>query len=575
MKKPLFLFLFALSIISFKEGGTALKQYPTDYFRNPVAHKPLISGTFGELRSNHFHSGIDIKSKSGKIGDPLLACAEGYVSRIAIKGGGYGRALYIDHPNGYTTVYAHMHKFTPEIEAWVKEQHYLQEEFKIDVNPPVGMFSFQKGDVIGKMGNTGYSFGPHLHFEIRDTRTQETINPMLFGLKMTDNVAPKIHQIKVYYLNDKHEAQGSIVKNTPRSKSGRYYVGGDTLTVPAWRMGLAVKAYDHMNGTSNWNGVYGIETYVDDVLVHQTEFEKFDFDDTRYINAHTDYREKLLNKAWFNRCYRMPGNDLPMYPVLQGDGVIPLSSKTQKITLRVSDPFGNTSDLRFWVKRAKDIKAPDGELFNYILPYNEDNYIERNGFSMYMPKGTLYETLYLKYSAVPDESGETYSPVHSIQTKTTPVHDWYTLRMKPIGLPQDKWDKAIIVNCENGKIPVNQGGRIEGDYIVAEARKLGDFCIMVDDKPPSIKPVTFKSNMTGYNKISFKVDDEFETSWKNDRFYWDGYIDGKWVLFERDSRNNVLTHRFEKDLPKGKHTIRLEVRDERKNLAVFEREFTR
>lgn len=573
MKKSALLLFLAFITLSF--SNTNNHKYPQTYFRSPVDHKPLISGTFGELRPNHFHSGIDIKSKHGKIGDPLYASAEGFVSRIKVQASGYGKALYIDHPNGYTTVYAHMDKFNPEIEQYIKEQQHARQSFFVDLNPEPYRFNYNQSDKVGTMGNTGRSSGPHIHFEIRNTVTEEPINPLLFGIKITDNIAPKLHQIRVYPLNDKHEPIKPFTKNIGKGKSGRYYVGGDTLTINAWRMGLGMKAYDHMNGTSNWNGVFAIETFVDDQLIHKTEFEKFHFDNTRYINAHIDYREKLLNKAWFNRCYKMPGNEIPMYPIMMNDGVFDVTSQTQEVRIVVHDASGNSSEVKFWVKRAKEISAPATASYNYLLPYDDSNWIDREDLYLHFPKGVLYENLYMDYSTSPDNSADTYSNMHHIHNKKTVIHSWYDIGIRPKGIPEHKKDKAIIALCEGSKTPVSHGGKWQGDMLIAQARDLGGFCVMIDDTPPTITPTIFKENLKGYSKIQFKLKDNYKTSRKLDTYTWNGYIDGKWVLFVPNPSKSIITHRFEKDLAPGKHNFRLEVTDERGNMSVFERDFLR
>ncbi len=573
-KNPVWLLSIIFLAFSF-ENPNIDKDYPQGYFSSPVGHTPYITGTFGELRPNHFHSGIDIKSKTGKIGDPLYATATGTVSRIKVQASGYGKAIYLDHPNGYTTVYAHLTKFTEEIENYVKEQQYDKESFFVDLYPEAGKFNYEKGETLGKMGNTGRSTGPHIHYEIRNTATEEPINPLLFGFKYKDDIAPKLHQIKVYPLNDKHEDQGGFIKNVAKGKSGKYYVGGDTLQIDAWRMGLGIKAYDHMNGISNWNGVYAIETFVDDKLIHKTEFEKFHFDNTRYINAHTDHREKLLNKAWFNRCYKMPGNQIPMYPVLDNDGVFNIGSKTKKVTIKVSDANKNTSELVFWVKRKESKKKHTDEIFNYILPHDEENFISREDFFLNFPKGAFYENLYLKYSSSPDESNETYSNAHHVHDKKLPIHKWFKIGIRAKEIPEEKKEKAFIALCDGNKNPVNHGGKWEGEILVADARDLGDYCIMIDDVPPTITPTIFKKNLKGYSRIEFSLKDNFKTSKKLDAYTWKGYIDGRWVLFVPNSNESVITHRFEKSLTPGEHTFRLEVKDERGNLSVFERTFIR
>ena len=215
--------------------GTNSKQYPQDYFRSPVDHAIKLSGTFGELRPNHLHAGIDIKAKNGRVGQPLYAVADGFVSRINVRTGGYGNALYIDHPNGYTSVYAHLEKFPDEITDYIKEIQYKKQTFEIEIYPKDNHFNFLKGDVIGTLGLSGRSYGPHLHFEIRDTESEYPINPLLFGLDVEDRLRPKMHQLKLYRLNDKKETFGTRTYDLTKRSSGQYRIKGDTISVGAWR----------------------------------------------------------------------------------------------------------------------------------------------------------------------------------------------------------------------------------------------------------------------------------------------------------------------------------------------------
>ena len=256
-----FFILLSIVLLGFsKEPITPLNKYPQDYFRSPIDQAIRLSGTFGELRSNHLHSGIDIKAANGKTGQPIYAAAEGYIARIKVSSSGYGNALYIVHPEGYMTVYAHMQNFSKSVADYVKKQQYVKQSANVDLYLGPETFKLNKGEQIGKLGVSGRSFGPHLHFEIRDNKTQKPINPLLFGLKMEDHIAPKMHQLKVYSLNDKKETLST--KTFDLQKNGnRYTVKGDTLTIGAWRAGFALKVYDHHDGVSNWNGIYALDMY--------------------------------------------------------------------------------------------------------------------------------------------------------------------------------------------------------------------------------------------------------------------------------------------------------------------------
>ena len=225
------------------------------------------------MRPSHFHSGIDIK---GYVGQPLLAAADAYVWRIKVQSGGYGKVLYLKHPNGYSTVYAHMDRFDEQIEKYVKKEQYSKKKYEIELYPSPDQFVFSKGDQIGKMGVSGHSFGPHVHFEIRDSKSEKPINPLLFGLPVADNISPRLHQVKVYNLNPSLETRDSKILDLVKSGS-IYRISRDTLVYGAWRVGLGLKVYDHMDGVSNWNGVYSIEMLVDGTLIYDFDMETFSF----------------------------------------------------------------------------------------------------------------------------------------------------------------------------------------------------------------------------------------------------------------------------------------------------------
>ncbi|MEM6963956.1 MAG: M23 family metallopeptidase [Bacteroidota bacterium] len=571
----LFLILVLTSIFLFGFDTTEhVKKYPQNYFRSPINGTIRLSGTFGELRPNHLHAGIDIKARDGKIGQPLYAAADGYVSRIKIQSGGYGKVLYIAHPNGYTTVYAHMYKFEKSVEDYVKNIQRKKAAFEVEIFPPNNLFTFKKGERIGKLGLSGRSFGPHLHFEIRDTKTEKPINPLLFGIKVKDNIPPRIHQLKVYHLNDKRETQRT--QSFSLLKNGRQYsVRKDTLVIGAWRVGLALKAYDNQNGASNWNGIYSLEMFQDDEPIYDFKMETFAFDETRYINAHLDYEEQVSKKSYYNRMFSLPGNDLSIYGHQIEGGVINLhQGKASKIEMIVRDVEGNTTILKFWVKRG-EVKAPPSNIFNYFLPFDEENRVETDGMSLFMKKGTLYENLYLKYSSAKDESAGVYSSVHQLHDYKTPAHRYFDIGIAPKNLPEYLREKAFIAYCGKSKNPQNCGGKWKDGKLKAKVRDFGNYCIMVDKVPPKITPIRFKSNMKGYSKMTFKVKENFRTARNIEPFTYKATVDGQWILMEYDAKNDLLTHRFDGSIAAGQHTFRLAVKDDRGNEKVFERTFIR
>ncbi|PHN03093.1 M23 family metallopeptidase [Flavilitoribacter nigricans] len=561
--------LFAGSFYSFT--GEYTDPYPTDYFAPPVKGVLRLSGTFGELRSNHFHSGIDIK---GGIGVPLYTVADGYISRIKIEGGGYGNALYITHPNGYTSVYAHMNEYIPEIETFVKSQQYANESFDLDLELERDQFPLKKGDKIGEMGTTGYSFGPHLHFEMRNTQTGAPINPLLFGYKVADDQSPRMHQLKVYGLNEQLETIDSEIHSLV-SKHGGYGVRGDTLVVDTRQAGFGLKVYDHMTGVNNWNGIYKLDVKLEDSLIYQFEMETFPFNETRYLNAHLDYAEQVQNKAYFNRCYRLPGNRLSIYREQPEEGVVRLSSKrAKKVEMIASDLAGNQSYFVFWIKQRPGNDLEEESLpYNYFLPFNQESVIDNGSIRVHIPRGALYENCYLQYQLVTDRSDNVYSSVHKLHNDLFPIHEYFELAIRPVVLPESLRDKAFVALCGNNI--VNCGGQWENGMLTTRVRTFGDFCIMVDEVPPTIRPVNFSSNLKGADRIDFSIWDNFRTGGTAAGLKFRATVDGRWVLMKYDAKNARITHYFDDTIPPGQHEFRLTLTDAVGNETVFERSFTR
>lgn len=577
MKRILYL-LVLLPIVGtfFSFHFSEKKSYPQDYFRSPVNHPIRLSGTFGELRPNHFHSGIDIKTSNGSVGDPVLAAAKGHIVRIKIQEGGYGNALYMRHPNGFTSVYAHLHKFDSKIAAYVKSQQYKRKSFTIDLYPSAGQFSFEKGEEIGKIGNSGGSQGPHLHFEIRDSGTEKPINPLLFGINITDKRAPRMHQLKVYYLNDKRETLKTKTINLVRNGS-KYSISGDTLNIGAWRVGFALKVYDHHDYVNNWNGIYSLKMLKDEASFYDFDMETFSFSETRYLNAHCDYKERVSKKSYFNRCYALPGNRLSIYNAKENHGTVTLhKGAATKIDLIASDVNGNDATLEFWVKRA-EVKPPEFPKYNYELPHQEENIIKTDQLFLRFPKACLYEDLYLTYEAIPKESSSHYAPVHQIHNYKTPVHKYFDIGIRPsVEISPELKSKAFIAYIDSkSKITYNCGGKWDGGILKTKVRSLGAYSIKTDNIPPKIRPLSFSSNMKGYNKMTFKITDDMPTTGRANGLNYKATVDGKWILMEYDAKNDLLTHRFDENIESGKHQFRLEVKDDRGNKQVYEREFIR
>ncbi|MEO6037415.1 MAG: M23 family metallopeptidase, partial [Saprospiraceae bacterium] len=549
--------------------------YPKDYFRSPVDAPIRLNGTFGELRPDHFHAGIDIDSKTGGIGQPVLAAAEGYVEHIRVQSGGYGNALYIRHPNGFTTLYGHLDRFAPEIQKYVRLRQYKRERFEVYLHPPKGLFPVKKGQEIAKLGNTGHSGGPHLHFEIRNAITGKVLNPLLFGLPVTDQTKPEVRDMKVYFLNERREVQTSKAFPIEIRPDGSWGVAGDTVRLAAWRVGFGIKAYDRSGGFRNDNGIFALRLFANDQLAFEWKMDELAFDESRYLNAHVDYPARQQYGAWFHRCFRLPGDYSGNYTPTESLGAIALSKdQATRVTVQVADPAGNLTNVTFWALRADPVEPVFSPPYQYELPFDQDNWITADGFAMVLPNGALYETLPFQYKTTPDESQGVYSPMHHLQDGRTPVQRYFEISLRSQNLPAELYSKACIVHCDGGR-PANCGGQWRGDMLVTKVREFGDYCIMADTEPPRIIPVVFSADMRRKAAMSFRIRDNFGVGGSADGMTFRGTVDGKWILFEYDRKSARLRYTFDSHVGPGMHTLVLKVKDDLGNEGVFRKAFRR
>ncbi len=567
------------ALLHFREPAKVTEEaehpyiYPADYFCLPIDPVDLrLSGTFGELRDNHFHSGIDL---SGKIGQPIYAAAEGYIYRIRVQEGGYGNVLYLRHPNGYTTVYAHLDRFAPAVAQYVKTEQYRRERFEVDLYPSDKAFIVKKGEVIGTMGNSGSSEGAHLHFEIRRTADQKALNPLLFRLPIADREPPELLALKVYYLNDRRETIDTQIFGVKRRSDGTYGLkGGDTLTLSAWRVGFSLRAFDRTAAdAANKNGLFSLRLLADGQLAFGWRAQELDFDETRYLNAHTDFAARKRTGAWFQRCYILPGDRLSQYERTENMGVVPLyRGKPTSILIQATDAHGNTATLRFWVQRGE--VSPAGAVAYYRpLAWDAAHRIEIEDLALSLPVGTLYETLYFQYAVSPNSAGSP-APIYHVHNEETPLHRYGTLSLRPNALPAGLEAKAVILYLD-GRQPESVGGKWVDRAVEARIRALGRYTVAVDTVAPTIRPVVFTTDLRNKPLMSFSISDNLKTGDGARGLHYRATVDGKWVLFEYDRKSGLLVHHFDERIPPGEHVLQLSVTDDRENTAVFKRKFIR
>ncbi len=356
-RKNILIISIAVLYAALGYGQQKTRSYPEDIFKFPInpGQRNYLSGTMGELRGNHFHSGIDIKTY-GKTGLPIYAIADGYVSRVKVSPYGYGKAIYVKHPKlGYTSVYAHCKKFETQINKYVQKKQYEKESFSVNLYPTPDMFPVKKGDLIAYSGNTGGSFGPHLHFEIRDN-FQNVLNPLFFKFdEVIDDIPPSILKLKFVPLTIDSRVNGRFESLTVdvKRKSGKEYYISETPQVKGV-IGIQIKTYDQLNGASNKNGVSSFQMYFDEKMKYEFFMESFSFGETRYLNRHVDYEEHEHHKEWLQKSYLDDGNMLDLYRYDSDKGKLYINDEeTHNGQIKVNDAYGNQSVINFKLRGSK------------------------------------------------------------------------------------------------------------------------------------------------------------------------------------------------------------------------------
>ena len=565
--------LVALMFLSMSEHAG---KYPAHDFFNPVDRAIRLSGTFGELRTNHFHAGLDIKSSTGMSGDTIFAAQKGYVSRIRVDGSGYGNVLYIDHPNGYTTLYAHLDRFAPEIQEYIKHEQYTSENFEVDLYPDRTKFPVNASQFIGIMGNTGHSYGPHLHFEIRHTEGQVPVNPLHFGYEIADQRAPVIQQLIIYEYSESGRLNSSRVMQPSKLPSGKFGFTSP-IALASSRVSFGVRAYDMHDGTPNQNGIYGIQCKADGEPSFAFTFDEIPIEQSRYLNAHIDYRQKINQNKFFHRCHALEGNKLPIYFAGVDQGLIYINPEhTRKITLDVTDFQGNISTVEFDVRRDLSIPVKESIIpaFDIMGQPDEVNIISKPGIQVVWPKGSFYEQIPLQIEVIPSEGLDCFSPHYSISPVDIPVHEYFDVNIEGLSVPTALANKVFIARCEADGSIVNCGATWIGNNLSTGVRQISTYTIMADTIPPKISTVHFGPKMTGWSRMAFKISDNFRVRERARELIYDAWIDGKWILMSMDGKTATISHVFDGTIPPGDHQLRLRVIDDRGNEAVLEKTFT-
>lgn len=543
-------------------------SYPQDYFRPPIDGRIYPSGTFGELRSNHFHAGLDIKT-GGEIGKNVYAVADGYISRIKISPYGYGHAIYIAHPNGFTSVYGHLSKLLGAHGEYVEQQQYKRQKFAVDLYFKAGQFPVSKGDIIALSGNTGGSGGPHLHFEIRETTTQEPINPLLFGIEVKDFITPQIRGLRIYpaeegaLINGKNEAVSFALKGW-----GKDYqlINADTIQISG-DFYTAINTIDKQNDSENKNGVYQIELRIDSSLFFQQNVERLNFSTARYINTLIDYDYYKNQHSRYQRTYISPNNRLKIYDKVVNKGVISLADSSYHLMQYiVKDVAGNKSILSFTVFTDRTDstnikKSTSKEIFQPLV----DNHFEDSLIRIDFPRRSLYDTLSFHFYA--DSSEESINKLaYHLSRVGVGLQKRISIRLKEVKINPQFAEKVFVGELYNGNIYPNKAEWDEED-ITFNTRDFGTYVIRVDSIAPRLQ---LKTKINTQDSTQIKILDFFVEDKDSGIKNYNAWFNGAWVLLEWDPKKN---HMFcEVDLGKrDKNSLKVRITDQVGN--VTEKDF--
>lgn len=562
MKKCFLLLLLLTCFV-----GASQKKYPTDYFRSPLDIPIVLSGTFGELRSNHFHAGMDIKTQR-RNGLKVYATADGYVSRIKVALWGYGKVIYVTHPNGYTTVYAHLSKFGDGIQEYIKNIQYKKKSYETgNIFPKEGELPVKKGQVIAYSGSTGGFVAPHLHYEIRDTKTEHIINPMLFGLRVQDSISPTVNKLMAYPIDPSARISGNNKKLIlPLKRSGNTYT---TNRISAsGKIGFGVNTFDRLGKALNKNGVYSIEMKVNGKRHYYHDVETFSFAESKFINLLIDYPHFAKYKSRIQKTYREKANKLSIYENLINDGLLDIQEGLNyNIQIIIKDFDENTTEIKIPVigKKSEVIFTKQPDTTAYKIVANKFQKFSKDGITIAFPKNTFYEDVYLDF--------EVTNGIAKIHRPNIPLDKRYTITFDSTRYDQKDLDHLYIANVNNKKYANYQNTRKKKNKVYTTTKTLGRYKLLTDKQKPRIYNPNFKNGswMSNHNYLTIRISDA-QSGIKT----YDAFIDDEWVLMEYDLKRKKLSYDFrDKKLVGSKHIFKLVVSDNVGNTNTYTATFYR
>ncbi|NNT72085.1 M23 family metallopeptidase [Flavobacterium sp. IMCC34852] len=543
-------------------------QYPKDYFRSPLDIPLQLSGNFGELRPNHFHSGFDFKTQK-KEGFNVYAVAEGYISRIKIAENGYGKAIYINHPNGFTTVYGHLQSGFGEVEKLIKREQYKAKSFEIDVTFSPNDFLVKKDDIIAISGNTGGSDGPHLHFEIRDTQSEKIINPMYFGFDevLKDSKRPMLNSVLVYPLGQNsavNQSKRPIAVSISQQADGSYIAEKVTAF---GQLGFGITTFDYDDVSWNANGIFRVQTFLNGKTDFRYQFETFSFDETRYVNALIDYGRYKKTGQRVQKLFAEKPYPLSVIQSGSNNGVISVTSNVnQNYKIEIADFSENLTKVFIPIAYAPMNIEVDKEPVDskYWVKTNKENIFTQENVTVTIPANAFLKDFNMDF--------EVKNGLLHLHDDVEPAFANMTITFEDSLIAEKDRSKMFIGTVDGKKIYYYNTKRYKNSFTVY-SKYLGDYKLFKDSMPPKIK-IDKKIGgqwISQQEAIQFTIYDDL-SGIKS----YEGTLNGQWILLEYEPKTKKLIHRFSDGIvAEGKNDLKIIIKDNVGNSTIFETQFFR
>tara|TARA_R110000868_G_scaffold119741_3_gene317688 strand:+ start:820 stop:2511 length:1692 start_codon:yes stop_codon:yes gene_type:complete len=555
--------LLSLFIVTIR----AQENYTQDAFRSPLDIPLVLAGTFGELRSNHFHSGMDIKTQQRE-GLKAYAVADGMVTRIKVSLWGYGKVIYIAHPNGYTSVYGHLQKFSPKIEDYINKIQYNKQSYEVEVFPDFGELKVEKGELIAYTGNTGGSAGPHLHFEIRSSVSEKPTNPLLYGFDVRDATDPVLLNLFAYPLGDNSEVNQSndkIELKFSKQSDGSFLAD---KVYASGTIGFGINSFDRQDLAANQNGLYAVEQIVNGKTYTAYDLESFSFGETRDINTLIDYKHFVKYRQRIQQLFKTSGNHMSIYKEVYNNGKIDVSEGlSYSVEILMKDIRNNTTKVVIPVegkKEALKITKKEEKTDTYLIAKRPNTY-DLGVAQVYFPANTFYEDFYIDL-----EKGTDTVKIHD---SSVPAQLNFTITFDTSKYSEDDLKQLFIGRLDSDLSASYYSTYKRGSTFSTRTRDLGTYALVKDSIAPKVRAKNFKEKqwLSNYKYLSIEISDDL--SGINT---YSATLNGKWILMEYEPKNKTLTYNFDANILDQKQCeLEVIVTDNVGNSTTFKSSFFR